>query len=110
MNRTIKYILAILIIIACPYNGYAQSEPAQNSKNVRDNFAVASFENKGKECQWLSKGIMDMLITDLSKCDSFRIIERERMQRDLLYVALTRAITELHILGEATLSSMFVSH
>ena len=38
------------------------------------------------------------------------IEERERMQRDLLYVALTRAITELHILGEATLSSMFVSH
>src|SRR3989339_442157 len=96
MNRTIKYILAILIIIACPYNGYAQSEPAQNSKNVRDNFAVASFENKGKECQWLSKGIMDMLITDLSKCDSFRIIERERMQRIIkeLKLGLTGLVDE----------------
>jgi superfamily I DNA/RNA helicase len=31
------------------------------------------------------------------------IKERERMQRDLLYVALTRAITELHVLGEEKL-------
>ncbi len=34
------------------------------------------------------------------------IEERERMQRDLLYVALTRAITELHILGEEKLSDV----
>ncbi len=32
------------------------------------------------------------------------IEERKRMQRDLLYVALTRAITELHILGKERLS------
>lgn len=31
--------------------------------------------------------------------------ERKRMQRDLLYVALTRAITELHILGQAKLEN-----
>lgn len=29
--------------------------------------------------------------------------ERQRIQRDLLYVALTRAITELHVLGKARL-------
>ena len=34
------------------------------------------------------------------------IDERKRMQKDLLYVALTRAITELHILGEDTLSDI----
>ncbi len=34
--------------------------------------------------------------TDIS---SIHIEERRRMQKDLLYVALTRAITELHILG-----------
>ncbi len=32
--------------------------------------------------------------------------ERKRMQKDLLYVALTRAITELHILGKETLSTV----
>jgi DNA helicase IV len=34
------------------------------------------------------------------------IEERKRMQKDLLYVALTRAITELHILGTDTLGSI----
>ena len=33
--------------------------------------------------------------------------ERKRMQKDLLYVALTRAITELHILGTEKLSCQF---
>jgi DNA helicase IV len=32
--------------------------------------------------------------------------ERKRMQKDLLYVALTRAITELHILGKERLSDI----
>ena len=32
--------------------------------------------------------------------------ERKRMQKDLLYVALTRAITELHILGRDKLSDV----
>lgn len=35
------------------------------------------------------------------------IEERKRMQKDLLYVALTRAITELHILGEDTLNDIY---
>jgi len=34
------------------------------------------------------------------------IEERKRMQKDLLYVALTRAITELHVLGKASLESI----
>ncbi len=34
------------------------------------------------------------------------IAERAAMQRDLLYVALTRAITELHILGKKTLKEV----
>jgi len=34
------------------------------------------------------------------------IEERTRMQKDLLYVALTRAITELHILGKEKLSEL----
>jgi len=34
------------------------------------------------------------------------IEERRRMQKDLLYVALTRSITELHILGKDTLKNI----
>ena len=34
------------------------------------------------------------------------ILERQKMQKDLLYVALTRAITELHILGTHKLGSV----
>lgn len=34
------------------------------------------------------------------------IIERQSMQRDLLYVALTRAITELHVLGVVNLKDV----
>ncbi len=35
------------------------------------------------------------------------IEERKRIEKDLLYVALTRAITELHITGEDTISDIF---
>ncbi len=35
------------------------------------------------------------------------IEERKRMQKDLLYVALTRAITELHVLGPDKLENIF---
>ena len=38
---------------------------------------------------------------------SEHIEERKRMQKDLMYVALTRAINELHILGENELNSVF---
>ena len=38
------------------------------------------------------------------------IEERKRMQKDLLYVALTRAITELHILGREKLSTILIEN
>jgi DNA helicase IV len=38
-------------------------------------------------------------LTNFSDTSPERVEERKRMQKDLLYVALTRAITELHILG-----------
>ena len=37
------------------------------------------------------------------------IEERKRMQKDLLYIALTRAITELHVLGNKKLSEIFTN-
>ena len=43
------------------------------------------------------------LITHMSDVSPEHSAERNRMQRDLLYVALTRAISELHVLGSAKL-------
>ena len=34
------------------------------------------------------------------------LLERGKMQRDLLYVALTRAISELHVLGSVGLGGV----
>jgi superfamily I DNA/RNA helicase len=34
------------------------------------------------------------------------LLERKNIQRDLLYVALTRAITELHVLGSVSLTDI----
>ncbi len=39
------------------------------------------------------------------KNESFNIAEKQRIHKDLLYVALTRAISELHILGTEKLKS-----
>ena len=35
------------------------------------------------------------------------IAEKKRTKKDLLYVAMTRAISELHILGQQKLSDIF---
>ncbi len=42
--------------------------------------AVMNFDNRSssKEWQWLSKGLADMIITDLSASERLRIVERER--------------------------------
>lgn len=48
-------------------------------------------------------------ITHHIDVSSSHIEERKRMQKDLLYVALTRAITELHILGSEKLGSFLTN-
>ncbi len=47
--------------------------------------AIMNFANRSQdpEWQWVSKGLADMLITDLSRTDKFQIVEREKMQRFL---------------------------
>ena len=42
-------------------------------------------------------------VTHASDTEPEHLAERNRMQKDLLYVALTRAISELHVLGTAKL-------
>jgi ATP-dependent exoDNAse (exonuclease V) beta subunit len=36
-------------------------------------------------------------------------VEQRRVNRDLLYVALTRAISELHVLGEGSIREILCS-
>jgi TolB-like protein len=45
--------------------------------------AVMNFNNRNADAQWqwLSKGLADMLITDLSACEELTVVERERLWR-----------------------------
>lgn len=79
-------------------------------ENNKDVYAMTMNEAQGvefeavfivgicKEAFFMSHKGMDMP-TEL-------IVEKERINRDLLYVALTRAISELHILGRERLSEI----
>lgn len=46
---------------------------------------VVDFYNlsKDKEWDWLSRGMADMLITDLASVDRFQVVDRERLQKYL---------------------------
>jgi len=50
--------------------------------NATISIAVMNFDNRSPtgQWQWLSKGLADMLITDLSQCTQLHVVERERMQ------------------------------
>lgn len=55
--------------------------------------AVMSFDNRGStgQWQWLSKGLADMLITDLSASERLMIVERERLNEIVAELQLTKA-------------------
>ncbi len=88
-------------------------------KNHLEDFKkeFADFKNVHVLTMLESQGVeFDLVCIVGVKKESFEItgvdtnpehsLERTKMQKDLLYVALTRAITELHILGEEKLGSM----
>ena len=55
--------------------------------------AVMNFDNRSStgQWQWLSKGLADMLITDLSASERLMIVERERLNEIVAELQLTRA-------------------
>ncbi len=57
--------------------------------------AIMNFTNRSPsgEWQWLSKGLADMLITDLSNASELQVVERERMQK--LFEEMTLSTTGL---------------
>ena len=79
-------------------------------KNINNIHVMTMTESQGVEFDIVFiVGIDISLFEVASHYDILpeHINERKRMQKDLLYVALTRAITELHILGKEKLSNIF---
>jgi len=73
--------------------------PAATLKTV----AVMNFENRsvGGEWQWLSKGLADMLITDLSASERLMIVERERLNEIVAELQLAKTgVVDSSIAGQ----------
>ena len=68
--KKVLFILMTLSVLLVPV--YAANTP----KNI----AVMNFTNRGTEWNWVSKGLADMLITDLGRSSALKVVERERMQ------------------------------
>ena len=72
-------------------------------------FVITMLESQGVEFDLVCiVGINknSFTVTHVSDTESEHLAERNRMQKDLLYVALTRAISELHVLGSAQLNDV----
>lgn len=83
INKTSDTLILLITIISTYTCVFAKAEFDTKSTNVEvKKLAVMNFDNRSssKEWQWLSKGLADMLITDLSQCRALQVVERERMQ------------------------------
>jgi len=84
-------------------------EEFKNNKNIH---VLTMLESQGVEFDLVVIVGMDkesLKVTHHLDALPEHIAERKLMQKDLLYVALTRAITELHVLGKDKLSDIIVS-
>jgi DNA helicase IV len=52
-------------------------------------------------------GISETFFKKIPSTNSILAEERKRVDRDLIYVALTRAMNELHVLGDTTIKNIF---
>ncbi len=85
------------------------SQFKEEFKEIKNVHVLTMLESQGVEFDIVFiVGIDDSSFKIAHHVDmsSEHIKERQRMQKDLLYVALTRAITELHILGKVKLSNI----
>lgn len=73
MRQTI-YLLLFIFILTTTYNGFA---------GEKEIISVLYFDNinKSQKNEWLSKGIADMLITDLLKSGNIQLVERNDLQK-----------------------------
>lgn len=79
MNVMIR-LLAVLLICSAAGAGWAAQEP-----EGKRTLAVLDFDNNSlkdkAELEPLSKGLADMFITELSKVETFQIVERANLQK-----------------------------
>ena len=85
MNKR-QFPLALAIFFAFTLTGTAFSAQEEAAPTL----TVLNFANRhpGDQWDWLSKGLADMLITDLSASKRLQLVERERMQAFFSEMAL----------------------
>lgn len=75
-----RFFLSVVFLFAILNGSYA-GLPLPAFAEELPTICVMNFSNRAAdEWNWLSKGLADMLITDLSLSGKFRVVERERMQ------------------------------
>jgi len=72
-------IFAVLILLFFGVNISAPASAVETSVTVIDFYNLSQDE----KWDWLSQGMADMLITDLSSVDHFQVVDREGLQRHL---------------------------
>jgi TolB-like protein len=79
-------MIALSVIFCINHQAYCATE------NNNSKIAVMNFDNRSssKEWQWLSKGLADMLITDLSASERLSIVERERLSEIVAELKLVK--------------------
>ncbi|MFH1824625.1 MAG: CsgG/HfaB family protein [Candidatus Firestonebacteria bacterium] len=80
MKKQNKIIILLFILILSAFDVIRAQERFSIESGTYKTIAVMNFVNRGNDWVWLSKGLADMLITDLSKSNSLQVLERERMQ------------------------------
>ena len=75
--RTMKFWTFITVLIFMPLG-----EGKAGTGSV-PSIAIMNFTNQtldDQEWRWLSKGLADMLVTDLARTHSFQLVDREKIQ------------------------------
>jgi TolB-like protein len=87
-NRKLANVFLLFVVANI---GICSLSGAQSDDPIR--VAVMNFNNRSSagEWQWLSKGLADMIITDLSASERLMIVERERLNEIVAELKLTKA-------------------
>ncbi len=94
-------IVVISLLMLLLISSIGSARPADSPSITT--LTIMNFTNRSPtgEWQWLSKGLADMLITDLSQAGELQVVERERMQK--LFEEMALSTTGL--IDEATATS-----
>ena len=74
-------LLALIGVLGRPARAAAQAEPADDRPTVAILYFTNSALVRHQDYDPLSKGITDMLITELSASPAMRVVERDRLQK-----------------------------